>query len=74
MKRKLIFLTSLLLLKMGALLAQVPVTGIVVDELDDPVIGASILIKGTGREPLPILMGIFLSRWQMMRQYWLSHM
>ena len=45
--RKKIYLFVLLLFAMGTIYAQTGFTGIVVDEIGNPVIGASILVKGT---------------------------
>ena len=47
MKRKLILFFTLLFTGVGILMAQTQVRGIVVDESGEPVIGATILIKGT---------------------------
>lgn len=47
MKRKLVLYFALLLLGTGIATAQTQVQGVVVDETGEPVIGASILIKGT---------------------------
>ena len=47
MKRKINFLLFLFSLSMGITFAQTRVTGKVVDENGEPVIGASILVKGT---------------------------
>src|SRR5690554_5915868 len=47
MKRKLILFFTLLFSGVGILMAQTQVRGIVVDESGEPVIGATILIKGT---------------------------
>lgn len=48
MKRKFCILSVLFLLSMGFVYAQTRVTGSVVDESDEPVIGASVRIKDTG--------------------------
>ena len=47
MKRKIKFLLFLFCLSIGVTFSQTRVTGSVVDENGDPVIGASILVKGT---------------------------
>ena len=47
MKRKLMLFMSLLLISIGMATAQTQVRGVVVDETGEPVIGATILIKGT---------------------------
>lgn len=47
MKKKLVLFLSLLLLSIGIISAQTQVRGVVVDEMNEPVIGATILIKGT---------------------------
>lgn len=49
MKKRVTSLFLLLLLSIGATFAQVQVAGSVVDESGEPVIGASIQIKGTGQ-------------------------
>ena len=49
MKKRMYSLFLLLIFSIGATFAQVRVTGSVVDESGEPVIGASILIKGTGQ-------------------------
>ena len=48
MRKKINILLFLFFLGIGSLFAQVRVTGSVVDEEGEPVIGASIQIKGTG--------------------------
>ena len=50
MKRKLMLLLACLLASIGLVIAQTPkkVTGVVISEEDDqPVVGASVLVKGT---------------------------
>lgn len=47
MKQKIIMLMTFLLIGAGSLMAQTQVQGTVVDEQGEPVIGASILVKGT---------------------------
>lgn len=47
MKRKLTMFLSLFLMGIGIVMAQTQVQGTVVDENDEPVIGATVLIKGT---------------------------
>ena len=47
MRKKLILLTSLIFFGFGILMAQTNVRGTVVDDLGDPIVGATILIKGT---------------------------
>ena len=49
MKRKLMLFMSLLLISIGMATAQTQVKGVVVDETGEPVIGATILIKGTSQ-------------------------
>lgn len=49
MKRKLMLFMSLLLISIGLATAQTQVRGVVVDETGEPVIGATILIKGTSQ-------------------------
>lgn len=49
MKRKLLMFLSLLLIGIGSLAAQTQVQGTVVDELGEPVIGATIQIQGTSQ-------------------------
>ena len=46
MKQKLILFVSFLFWGIGVAFSQIKVTGIVVDEQDEPVIGATIQIKG----------------------------
>ncbi|KAB6406070.1 SusC/RagA family protein, partial [Bacteroides xylanisolvens] len=46
MKQKLILFVSFLFLGIGGAFSQIKVTGIVVDEQDEPVIGATIQVKG----------------------------
>ena len=49
MKRKLMLFLSLLFISVGIVTAQTQVSGVVVDEAGEPVIGATILIKGTSQ-------------------------
>ncbi|MDD2475430.1 MAG: SusC/RagA family TonB-linked outer membrane protein, partial [Dysgonamonadaceae bacterium] len=49
MKRKLMLFMSLLLISIGLATAQSQVRGVVVDNTGEPVIGATILIKGTSQ-------------------------
>ena len=49
MKRKLMLFLSLLFISVGIVTAQTQTRGVVVDESGEPVIGASILIKGTSQ-------------------------
>ena len=49
MKRKLMLFLSLLFISIGIATAQTQVRGVVVDEAGEPVIGATILIKGTSQ-------------------------
>ncbi len=49
MKRKLMLCFSLFFLGIGIITAQTQVRGTVVDEIGEPVIGATILIKGTSQ-------------------------
>ena len=46
MKRKLMLFLSLLLISVGIVTAQTQVSGVVVDEAGEPIIGATVLIKG----------------------------
>src|SRR5690554_5346389 len=48
MMKKILFNLFLLFSAMGSVFAQTRVSGIVVDTSGDPIIGATILIKGTG--------------------------
>ena len=59
MKRKINVLFLLLLLSIGITLAQTRVTGHVADENGEPVIGASIQIKGTGQGTVTDIDGDF---------------
>jgi TonB-linked SusC/RagA family outer membrane protein len=47
MKKRFLIVLALLIIKIGLAMAQTDVRGVVVDEAGDPVIGATILIKGT---------------------------
>ncbi|MGB4088823.1 MAG: carboxypeptidase-like regulatory domain-containing protein, partial [Smithellaceae bacterium] len=59
MKKKSFFLFFLLLLCAGASIAQTRVSGKVIDENGDPIIGATIQIKGTGQGTVTDLDGNF---------------
>ena len=59
MKRKLILLASLILFGFGVAIAQTTVTGNVVDDIGDPVVGATILIKGTAQGTVTDIDGNF---------------
>ncbi len=60
MKRKLIMFFTLLFTGFGFLMAQTQVRGIVVDEAGEPVIGATVLIKGTYQGTVSDIDGNFL--------------
>lgn len=59
MKKKSFFLLFLLLLCAGVSIAQTRVSGKVLDENGDPIIGATIQIKGTGQGTVTDLDGNF---------------
>lgn len=59
MKRKIRVLFFLFFLNMGIMVAQTRVTGSVVDESGEPVIGASIQVKGTGQGTVTDIDGNF---------------
>jgi hypothetical protein len=59
MKKKSFFLFFLLLLCAGVSIAQTRVSGKVIDENGDPIIGATIQIKGTGQGTVTDLDGNF---------------
>lgn len=59
MKRKLTMFLSLFFLGIGIITAQTQVRGTVVDEAGEPVIGATILIKGTSRGTISDADGMF---------------
>jgi carbon monoxide dehydrogenase subunit G len=59
MKKKSFFLFFLLLLCTGVSIAQTRVSGKVIDENGDPIIGATIQIKGTGQGTVTDLDGNF---------------
>jgi TonB-linked SusC/RagA family outer membrane protein len=59
MNRKIFILISLLFLSMGILSAQIRITGSVADEAGEPIIGASIQIKGTGQGTITDVDGNF---------------
>ena len=59
MRKKIKFLFVLLLLCTGVVHAQTRVTGEVIDENNEPVIGASIQIKGTGQGTVTDIDGTF---------------
>ncbi len=60
MRKKINFILSLLCISVGMLFAQNQVTGIVMDETGEPIIGASILIKGTGQGTITNVDGNFM--------------
>ena len=49
MKKKLMLFLSLLFISIGILSAQTQYKGLVVDELGEPIVGATVLVKGTGQ-------------------------
>lgn len=59
MKKKFILLISLFFVNLGIILAQNPVSGSVIDETGEPVIGATILIKGTSQGTVTDIDGNF---------------
>lgn len=59
MKKKFIFLIALFFVNLGLIIAQVPVSGIVTDETGEPVIGATILVKGTSQGTVTDIDGNF---------------
>ena len=59
MKKKINLLLFLFLMSIGITFAQTRVTGSVVDELGEPIIGASIQIKGTGQGTVTNIDGNF---------------
>lgn len=59
MKRKLVMFLSLFFLGIGIITAQIQVRGIVVDEAGEPVIGATIQLKGTTQGTVTDLDGNF---------------
>jgi len=60
MKRKLMLFLSLFLLGIGTIVAQTQVRGTVVDEAGEPVIGATIQIKGTSQGAITDADGNFI--------------
>ena len=60
MKKKFIFLISLFFVNLGIMFAQIPVSGNVIDETGEPVIGATILIRGTSQGTVTDIDGNFL--------------
>ena len=56
MKRKLMMFLTLFFIGIGIVTAQTQVRGTVVDDSGEPVIGATIQVKGASWEQLPILM------------------
>ena len=59
MKKKICFLLLLILINFGIIMAQIRVVGIVVDEREEPIIGASVQIKGTGQGTVSDVNGTF---------------
>ena len=59
MKQKLFLFLSLLFISIGVATAQTQVKGVVVDELGEPIIGATILIKGTAQGTVTDIDGVF---------------
>ena len=59
MKQKLFLFLSLLFISMGIATAQTQVRGVVVDELGEPIIGATVLIKGTSQGTVTDFNGSF---------------
>ena len=59
MKRKLFLFLSLLFISVGIATAQTQVRGVVVDELGEPIIGATVLIKGTAQGTVTDVAGVF---------------
>ena len=62
MKRKLMLFLSLLFISVGIATAQTQVRGVVVDEAGEPVIGATVLIKGTSQGTVTDFDGNFALR------------
>lgn len=60
MKKKFIFLVSLFFVNLGIMFAQIPVSGNVIDETGEPVIGATILVKSTSQGTVTDIDGNFL--------------
>ncbi|MDD2244186.1 MAG: TonB-dependent receptor plug domain-containing protein, partial [Dysgonamonadaceae bacterium] len=60
MKRKLMLFLSLFLIGIGTIVAQTQVRGTVVDEAGEPVIGATIQIKGTSQGAITDADGSFI--------------
>ena len=60
MKKRIYYLLILFLLNIGITMSQTRVTGSVVDEIGESVIGASIQIKGTGQGTITDVEGNFL--------------
>lgn len=59
MKKRIFLLFFLLYIGIGVVFAQTLVTGSVVDDVGEPIIGASILIKGTGQGTITDIDGSF---------------
>lgn len=59
MKNKLFLIIVLLFIGCGLMFAQTQVQGTVVDELGDPVIGATVLVKGTSQGTVTDIDGVF---------------
>ncbi|HBG41861.1 MAG TPA: SusC/RagA family protein [Porphyromonadaceae bacterium] len=59
MKKKLVMLLTLFLIGIGVATAQIQVQGTVTDEAGDPVIGATVMIKGTSQGTTTDIDGLF---------------
>ncbi len=59
MKKRFLIILALLSIRIGLAMAQTEVHGVVVDEAGDPVIGATILIKGTYQGTITDVDGVF---------------
>jgi len=59
MKKRFLIILALLSIRIGLAMAQTEVRGVVVDEAGDPVIGATILIKGTYQGTITDADGVF---------------
>ena len=60
MKRKLTMFLTLFLFGIGVIVAQTQVRGTVVDDTGEPVIGATIQVKGTSQGTITDANGVFL--------------